>query len=60
MSKRKKNEKIYIFTKIIKKKDSEYTISLQKKFKDVTEAISYAKDNNYTIIDSVGKVINKN
>jgi len=55
-----KKKKIYIFTKIVKRSNSEYTISLQKKFKDVTEAISYAKDNNYTIIDNVGKVINKN
>tara|TARA_Y100000590_G_C15579572_1_gene961773 strand:+ start:524 stop:706 length:183 start_codon:yes stop_codon:yes gene_type:complete len=60
MSKKDKGEKVYIFTKIVKKRNSEYSISLQKKFKDVTDAISYAKENNYTIIDHVGKIINKN
>ena len=60
MSKKDKKDKIYIFTKMVKTRNLEYSVSLQKKFKDVTDAISYAKENNYTIIDHVGKIINKN
>ena len=49
---------IYIFTKVVKKKDgSEYTISTQKRYTNLEDAIDYARENNYAIIDALGKAI---
>lgn len=52
-----KKEKTYTLTKIIK---SKYSMSFKKKFKSEEDAITYAKEKNYTIINDLGKTIYKN
>ena len=49
---------VYIFTKVVKDEyGDEYTISIQKTYVDIEDAIDYARENNYAIIDALGKAI---
>ena len=49
---------VYIFTKVVKDEHGdEYTISIQKTYVDIEDAIDYARENNYAIIDALGKAI---
>jgi uncharacterized protein YjiK len=54
---KKKKGKLYILTKIVKKRDLEYSTSFQKRFLSDKEAVEYAKENNYSIVDDLGKAI---
>tara|TARA_R100001460_G_scaffold19735_8_gene41007 strand:+ start:246 stop:428 length:183 start_codon:yes stop_codon:yes gene_type:complete len=49
----------YNFVKLINKDNSQYTMSFQKNFSNLKDAIEYAKKNNYTITDELDTVFYK-